>query len=100
MVEPEVDLSEFMERQRLQDDDVAGPSQQEQEEYDESEVDQSLAHLWKGGKAGVKDRKGKVQKVEWDEELESMRRDKDAADAQRGVDEDIRLEVKPDPLDT
>jgi hypothetical protein len=47
-----------------------------------------LAHI--GSRHGyakaeaLNDRKGKAQQVEWDRELEELRREKEAADAQRG----------------
>lgn len=85
-----------MARQRLQDDDVSGPAQPELE-YDESEVDHSLAHLGTGRKTGTNDKKGKIQQLEWDSELENMRREKDTADAQRGMDCNGWIEFMSDP---
>ena len=84
--EPEVDLSNFLARQRL--DDSAGPSiPKSATEPDEDEVDHSLAHLTPAGfRSAQKPTKGRVQTKEWDEELENMIRDKAAADANRGQD--------------
>ena len=82
--EPEIDLSNFLARQRL--DDTAGPSILEPtNEPDEDEVDHSLAHLNPVGlQSAHKSMKGRVQMIEWDEELENMNREKAIADANRG----------------
>ena len=82
--EPEVDLSNFLARQRL--DDVIGPSiPKPTTDPDEDEVDHSLAHLTSVGLHSVqKPIKGRVQTREWDEELENMSREIAAADANRG----------------
>lgn len=83
--EPEVDLSNFLARQRL--DDAAGPSVFEPvTEPGEDEVDHSLAHLkFIGSQSTRKPMKGRVETVEWDEELENLSREKAAADANRGT---------------
>lgn len=87
--EPEVDLSNFLARQRL--DDVASSSVLGlTTEPGEDEVDYSLAHLKSGGPQSQSARKlmkGRVEMVEWDEELENMSREKAAADANRGESE-------------
>jgi len=82
--DPEVDLSDFLARQRL--DDTADPSIPTlTTEPDEGEVDHTLTHLKPAGPQSVhKSMKGRVQKMEWDEELENMSREKAAADANRG----------------
>ena len=82
--EPEVDLSNFLARQRL--DDTIGPSiPKPTTDPDEDEVDHSLAHLKSVGLHSVqKPTKGRVQTREWDEELENMSREMAAADANRG----------------
>lgn len=82
--EPDVDLSEFLARQNL--DDTAGPNIPGLgTEPDEEEVDHSLAHLMpRGSQSAHNSMKGRVQKIEWDGELESMSREKAAADANRG----------------
>jgi len=82
--EPEVDLSNFLARQRL--DDAVNPGIPNPEaEPDEDEVDHSLAHLKSvGPQSAHKPMKGRVQKIEWDEELENLSREKAAADANRG----------------
>ena len=82
--EPEVDLSNFLARQRL--DDAISPSiPRPTTDPDEDEVDYSLAHLKSASLHSVqKPMKGRVQTREWDEELENMSREMAAADANRG----------------
>lgn len=51
----------------------------------EDEVDHSLAHLGSAGpQSGRKPMKGRIETVEWGEELENLSREKAAADANRG----------------
>ncbi|KAI0651361.1 hypothetical protein C8Q79DRAFT_1004657 [Trametes meyenii] len=78
-VEPEVDLSSFLERQRLS----SGPSVTQPE--DDDDVDTSLAHITSRGKPPLQSKKGRVQQVEWDAELEELSREKAAADATRDL---------------
>ena len=82
--EPEVDLSNFLARQRL--DDAISPSiPNPAAEPDEDEVDHSLTHLkFVGAQSAHKPVKGRVQTIDWDEELENMSREKAAAEANRG----------------
>lgn len=82
--EPEVDISDFLARQRL--DDAANPRILGlTTEPAEDEVDHSLAHLKSGGpQSANKSMKGRTMTIEWDEELEKMSREKAAADANRG----------------
>ncbi|KAH9948075.1 hypothetical protein B0H21DRAFT_735226 [Amylocystis lapponica] len=58
VVEPEVDLSAFLERQKLSDEPATGKTQS---------------------------KKGKVKQIEWDAELEKMSREKAAAEASRDL---------------
>jgi hypothetical protein len=91
IVEPEVDLTAFLARQRLQDEEeidnviLSGPKAVA-DEAELADIDHSLAHIGTGKTASsaVRDGKGKAQVVAWDQELEDMRREKDVADAQRG----------------
>ena len=84
--EPEIDLSNFLARQRLDDSSIPKLAA----EPDEDEVDHSLAHLNSAGlRSAQKPMKGRVQTKEWDEELENMSREKEAADANRG--ENLRV---------
>ncbi|CCM02271.1 uncharacterized protein FIBRA_04356 [Fibroporia radiculosa] len=80
VVEPEVDLSSFLERQRLSEkpSSVSPPSDEDED------VDASLAHLTPHSKHVPQSKKGKVQQVAWDSSLEEMRREKAAAEAKWG----------------
>jgi hypothetical protein len=84
IVEPEVDLSSFLERQRISD-----PAKTErlsaQQESDEDDVDQSLAHLTHGKSSRTNNMKGKAVTVEWTEGLAAMEKQKNEADANRGI---------------
>jgi hypothetical protein len=87
IVEPEVDLSAFLEKQRISDD--VGPSRRiaEAKDYDDDDVDTSLVHITSksiGNPAQAASRKGKVEQIVWDEELDTMSREKKAAEATRG----------------
>jgi len=84
IVEPEVDLSAFLEKQRISDD--IGPSLRiaETKDYDDDDVDASLVHITSKstrnpGQASSK--KGKVEQIVWDEELDTISREKKAAEA-------------------
>ncbi|KAF8890812.1 hypothetical protein CPB84DRAFT_1784587 [Gymnopilus junonius] len=84
VVEPEVDLSAFLERQRISDE--AGPSLRvaEKKDYDENDVDTSLAHIVSKPSrvsSQASSKKGKVEEIAWDEELDEMTREKQAAEA-------------------
>jgi hypothetical protein len=88
--EPEVDLSAFLARQRLQDD--ASPNLSLAPPVDDVElndIDRSLGHITTARIASrsenpLENRKNKIQRVKWDRELEEMKREKEEADAQRG----------------
>ncbi|GBE87039.1 predicted protein [Sparassis crispa] len=75
VVEPEVDLSAFLERQRHSPGPSVAPPPVEDED-----VDTSLSHI--GPRVhNAQSKKGRVQKVDWDAELEKMNREKAAAEA-------------------
>ncbi|KDR78097.1 hypothetical protein GALMADRAFT_65103 [Galerina marginata CBS 339.88] len=83
IVEPEVDLSAFLEKQRISDE--VGPTLRvtEARDYDEDDVDTSLAHITSdpsriGSQAS---RKGKTEQIQWDEGLDELSREKQAAEA-------------------
>lgn len=84
IVEPEVDLSSFLEKQRISDD--LGPTSQLVAEKDvnedEDDIQKSLDAL--KGRTLPSSKKGKVQQIVWDEELENLNREKKAAEAARG----------------
>ncbi|KAF7365844.1 hypothetical protein MVEN_00458600 [Mycena venus] len=80
-VEPEVDLSSFLERQRISD--APGPSilPSTADTADDDDVDHSLAHISSNGIKPVTSRKGKVEQIEWDEGLDELEREKASAEA-------------------
>ncbi|KAJ3568205.1 hypothetical protein NP233_g5867 [Leucocoprinus birnbaumii] len=106
IVEPEVDLSSFLERQRLADEEepslLSGPVGQPD---DEDDVDHSLDHITSGPnqkRSRTIQSKGKTEMLEWNEELESMAREKAAAEATWDLKERFRaksekLKSKPVP---
>jgi hypothetical protein len=74
-----VDLSAFLEKQRISDS--PGPSiLLSADTADEDDVDKSLAHISGGPKPAVS-RKGKVEQIEWDDELDELEREKASAEA-------------------
>ncbi|RPD60861.1 hypothetical protein L227DRAFT_575028 [Lentinus tigrinus ALCF2SS1-6] len=81
VVEPEVDLSSFLERQRLS----PGPSGVSPQSDEDEDVDKSLAHIGSEGTSLAHSKKGRVQRIEWDAELEEMSREKAAAEATRDL---------------
>ena len=82
-----MDLSAFLEKQRLSEE--AGPTLRvaEKQDYDENDVDTSLAHITSNpSRVPVQQsKKGKVEAVAWDESLEEMSREKKAAEATWGM---------------
>ena len=85
IVEPEINLSNFLERQRLTDDTdlppIPGASKDHQ---DDEDVDTTLAHISSYPNPQGTSKKGKVEQIVWDEELDRMNRDKKAAEATWG----------------
>ncbi|EPS99296.1 hypothetical protein FOMPIDRAFT_1124665 [Fomitopsis schrenkii] len=78
VVESEVDLSSFLERQRLSPQESSAPLPPEED----PEIDASVASILPGRQGGAsQSKKGKVQQIEWDESLEAMSREKAAAEA-------------------
>ncbi|KAK7455899.1 hypothetical protein VKT23_010937 [Stygiomarasmius scandens] len=82
IVEPEVDLSAFLEKQRISDE--PGPSTV-QNDIDDDDVDHSLAHYSTKPVDMTNNRKGKVQQMDWDESLEDLMHEKMTADAARDL---------------
>ena len=79
--EPEVDLTAFLERQRLEDAptlSLVPPT------VDDNDVDHSLTHITSNPLHERQSRKGKVQEIGWDASLEEMQHDKNVAQAQSG----------------
>ncbi|KAL5520439.1 hypothetical protein ACEPAG_9663 [Sanghuangporus baumii] len=94
-VEPEVDLSTFLARQRLEDSEPPSSVLSiSKEAEDDSDVDQSLAHLVPKSSISAHSRKGKIQSAEWNEELEEMRREKEIADANRELKARLKANVE------
>ncbi|KAJ3507307.1 hypothetical protein NLJ89_g6376 [Agrocybe chaxingu] len=88
ILEPEVDLSAFLEKQRISEE--VGPTLKvsEKKDYDEDDVDTSLAHISSNParyKPEALSKKGKVEQIEWDEGLDQMSKEKKAAEATRGA---------------
>jgi len=86
--EPEVDLSKFLERQRLSDEQGHSyPYERAVQAGDEDDIDHSLAHITSNStrkRLQTSQTKGKMQELVWDEELESLAREKAAAEAKWG----------------
>jgi len=87
IVEPEVDLSAFLARQRLEDPPGLSLAPATVGDQD---VDHSLAHITSNSFAERQSRKGKTQRIDWDASLEEMQHDKDAAQAQSDLKERLR----------
>lgn len=86
-MEPEVDLSSFLARQTLDEADSVSLALGKTELSDDEDVDTSLEKLISkpssSSRTGI--RKGNVQQIEWDDSLEKIRREKEIADANRGM---------------
>lgn len=81
VLEPEVDLSEFLAKQKLApDEDIV-----QKPPDDDEEIDHSLAHLSTAtAQPKQVSKKGQVQKITWDKDLEEMSREKAIAEANWG----------------
>lgn len=82
-VEPEVDLSSFLERQRISEAGISLVPARD----DADDVDETLAHISsRNGSSGVHvSRKGKVEQIAWDEGLNELSREKASAEATWGT---------------
>ena len=89
IVEPEVDLSNFLERQRLAEDtDLPTIPGASKDNKDDEDVDTTLAHISSHPSRlnpQVTSKKGKLEQIIWDEEIDRMNRDKKAAEATWGM---------------
>ncbi|EIW56730.1 uncharacterized protein TRAVEDRAFT_170704 [Trametes versicolor FP-101664 SS1] len=81
VVEPEIDLSSFLERQKLSSQPSSAPPPLDEDD----DVDTTLAHITSNPQAASQSKKGRVQQIEWDAELEELSREKAAADATRDL---------------
>ncbi|KAG8738597.1 hypothetical protein FRC10_006668 [Ceratobasidium sp. 414] len=77
--EPEVDLSALMDRQRLDDENRDAVGASKIIEADDDDVDHSLARFGSG--VPLANRKAKKGVIEWDESLETMKQEKEKAEA-------------------
>jgi hypothetical protein len=81
MVDPEVDLSAFLARQRMGDQSkLFGQATTDKDD----DVDPSLAHINPNSSNKLPSKKGKIQRIEWDASLEEMEHNKNVAQAQSG----------------
>ena len=80
-------MSSFLEKQRLDDTLKLDLTKESRGTLDDNDVDHSYDHLFTSTKQQVsgQNKKGKAQMIEWDDELEEMRREKEVADANRGM---------------
>ena len=83
IVEPEVDLSSFLERQRISDEPALAI---QPEDEDDDDIDTSIPEFSTNTNSSLasNSKKGKVQQIEWDASLENLSREKASADATRG----------------
>ena len=98
IVEPEVDLSNFLERQRLADDtDLPTIPGASKDNKDDEDVDTTLTHISSYPShlnPQATSKKGKLEQIIWDEEIDRMNRDKKAAEATWGMITSIFLPIK------
>jgi len=85
--EPEIDLSAFLARQRVED---SPELLLESTTVDDDDVDHSLTHITSNPLAKCHTRKGKIQQIEWDASLEELQHDKNVAQAQSDLKERLR----------
>ncbi|KAI0078472.1 hypothetical protein K474DRAFT_1674161 [Panus rudis PR-1116 ss-1] len=88
IVEPEVDLSAFLERQRLSES--SGPLSSPRQPDEDDDIDHSLEQHTARPQALANTKKGKVQHIDWDTSLEELSREKANADATRELKERFR----------
>lgn len=79
--EPEVDLAAFLEKQRISEATTFPTFRPE----DDDDIDHELDAILSRRQGDSKPRKGNLQEIAWDKELEEMKREKDAAEAARGL---------------
>ncbi|KAI0742625.1 hypothetical protein C8Q80DRAFT_1273254 [Daedaleopsis nitida] len=89
VVEPEVDLSAFLERQRLSPQPSSAPPPPDEDD----DIDHSLAHIGRNALHDAHSKKGRVQNIEWDAALEEMSREKAAAEATRDLKDRFRSQT-------
>ncbi|KAF9007122.1 hypothetical protein BDQ17DRAFT_1389208 [Cyathus striatus] len=96
IVEPEVDLSTFLEKQRLSDAPI--PSLAPEDVADEDDIDHSMVHISSKPQhtTTAPSRKGKIEHIQWDKQLEEMSQENAAAEATRELKD--RFRAKSDKL--
>ena len=81
-------MSKFLERQRLSDEQGHSyPYERAAQAGDEDDIDHSLAHITSNStrkRLQASQAKGKMEELVWDEEFESLAREKAAAEAKWG----------------
>ncbi|KIJ64369.1 hypothetical protein HYDPIDRAFT_28812 [Hydnomerulius pinastri MD-312] len=90
--EPEIDLSAFLEKQRISDSTLS-PSSPPAEDEDDDDIDPSLAHISSRRQPPSQSKKGRIQTIEWDEKLDEMSREKAVAEANRDLKERFRAKT-------
>lgn len=80
--EPEIDLSSFLDRQRIADQE--DPTSSREKEFDD-DVDYSLSNLPSASSSAIKTRKNKTQTIQWDASMDQLKREKEAAEAVWGL---------------
>ncbi|KAJ7340820.1 hypothetical protein DFH08DRAFT_963678 [Mycena albidolilacea] len=80
-VEPKVDSSSFLKQQRISD--APGPSIQASttDVVEDDNVSHSLAHISSSGIKPMTSRKGKVERIEWNNVLDELEHEKASAEA-------------------
>ncbi|KAF9221755.1 hypothetical protein BS17DRAFT_768412 [Gyrodon lividus] len=91
--EPEIDLSAFLEKQRLSDSGPVLSLTSETQGNDDDEIDHTLAHITSRQQPTTQSKKGRIQAIEWDETLEQMSREKAVAEANRDLKERFRAKA-------
>ncbi|KAG8922795.1 hypothetical protein FRC02_011613 [Tulasnella sp. 418] len=87
--EPEVDLSSFIEKQKLSDASSpilslsSGNTKKIGPDIDDDDIDHTLDHLFPSSSKSHNN-KGKHEVIEWDEEVEAMKQAKEQAEAHWG----------------
>jgi hypothetical protein len=78
-----VDLSAFLERQRL-DDNPPSSIEKPKDEDDEDDIDHSLLARSSKLFGSSSNKKGQVHQIEWDKDMDELRREKLSTEAVRG----------------
>ncbi|KAG8924451.1 hypothetical protein FRC01_011496, partial [Tulasnella sp. 417] len=95
--EPEIDLSKFLEKQRLAPDDGDGVLSSRRG-HDDDDIDHSLDDLLDPSARRDVDGRKHIETIQWTEEMEAMAQEKSQADAARDLATRFRSRVdKPTP---